>query len=275
MRRIAIILLLLPAACGGGANNAPELVPAANQQPVDRSAENRREALDLQKRAKALMDKGDYSGAADLAEQSVKLAPDDPTTHDQLGYAYEGLRRYDDALDAFTRALELFEGKHTSYTTTHASYCAYRLALSAYERGDNDGALPLIKRAIELDSGDPNLHMLLGQIHYARKEFASAAGEFGIAADVAVGDKVYEALRMKGEAQFHAAAYRPAIETFSRIINDGVEGHEAYGWRGYCWVQVGKKPEAESDFNQAALRTTDDKKRAEYESVLQELARVK
>jgi Flp pilus assembly protein TadD len=274
MRRLALVLLLLPAACGGG-NNAPDPEPAANQQPVDNSAANLREALKLRDRAKLYIEKGDYSGAADLAEQAVKLAPDEPTVHDQLGYAYEGLRRFDDALAAFTRALELFEGKHTSYTPRHASYCAFRLALAAFDRRDYDAAVPLIARAIELKSGDPELHMLQGRILYQRKEFLAAAEAFGIAADFAVGDKVYEALRQKGESQFHAGEYRPAIETFSRIINDGVEGLEAYGWRAYCWVQVGKKPEAESDFNQAALRTTSAEKRAEYEAALKALAEVK
>jgi superkiller protein 3 len=274
MKRLALVLLLLPAACGGG-NNTPEPAPAANQQPVDTSAEDLRRAIELRDRAKGYIERGDYSGAADLAEQAVKLAPQEPTVHDQLGYAYEGLRRYDDALAAFTRALELFKGAHTSYTTKHASYCAHRLALAAYDRGDNDAALTYTRRAIELKSGDPVLYMLQGRILTARKEFSASAEAYGAAADFAVGDQVYEALRQKGEAQFHAGEYRPAIETFSRIINDGVEGHEAYGWRAYCWFQIGKKPEAESDFHQAALRTTSDEKRAEYETALKALSEVK
>jgi Flp pilus assembly protein TadD len=276
MRRLALILLLLPAACGGGGNDssAPVNVPA-NTAPVDRSAENHRRAIELRDEAKKRIEANDFSGAAELAAQAVKLAPDEPTVHDQLGFAYQKLLRYDDALNSYTRALELFAGKHNQWTIAYASWCAHRLAQDALDKGDTDSALKYVKRAIEIKGGDPALYRLQGSIHYQRKDYIAAAEAYGIAADVSGAADLYLALIWKGQSEFMAEDYRTAHKTFSRIIKDGAADHDAYGRRGHCELRLGWLDDAEIDFRQALARTEDPAKRAEYENALKAIAEAK
>jgi protein O-GlcNAc transferase len=53
------------------------------------------------------IDKMDFSGAVDLLQKYIKQRPDDPYANFQLGYAFVGLKRPEDARNQFLRAIAL------------------------------------------------------------------------------------------------------------------------------------------------------------------------
>jgi Flp pilus assembly protein TadD len=282
MRRFALILLLLPAACGGGGSNhgddsAVGVVRSGeeNRSPEDEARRHRAEARKLFNEAGELSVTGNNTAAVEKLEQAAGLSPDDAEIHARLGHVYVELLRFEDARESFLRAADLTQGVVRAEVQARAAWCSHKLAIGAFAKADYDAALAHVTKALEVNPGDPGLHMLRGNIHFNRADYATAAEAYQASADLAVGEKRFEALSWKGQSQFHGGFYRPAIETFTKLIDEGAEGYEAYGWRAYCHVQIGKKPEAESDFNQAAMRTTERTKREEYEAALKALAEAK
>ena len=54
---------------------------------------------------------GDYENALSWAEKAVAAESDTPNVVDTLATVYEGLRRYDEALDQFEKCLKMYEGR--------------------------------------------------------------------------------------------------------------------------------------------------------------------
>jgi Flp pilus assembly protein TadD len=283
MRRFALILLLLPVSCGGGdgdnhvgCSGVGNMTLAEENRSLEDEARKRRsDARKLFNEAGELSVTGNNTAAVEKLEQAVELSPDDEEIHARLGHVYVELLRFEDARKSFLRAADLTQGAVRSEVQARAAWCSHKLAIGAFAKADYDAALAHVTRALEVNPGDAELHKLRGDIQFKHADYAAAAEAFQASADLAVGERRFEALSWKGQSQFHGGFYRPAIETFTKLIDERAEGYEAYGWRAYCHVQIGKKPEAESDFNQAAMRTTDRTKREEYETALKALAEAK
>jgi len=271
MRYLALLPLFLIVACGSGDNAAVNQTASACSAPT-RDGRNPAEAKRLFDEAAELLGKSDNSGAADLLEQAVKLDPENGEYHARLGHTRLALLRYEDARLSFIRAADLHEGPRRYELNTRAAYCSHKLALQAHGKGDLKAALAHIDDSLRLNPSEFAAHMLRGDILTALTDYPAAVEAYGNAADVGAGDDRNRALAWKGQSQFHSAAYRAAIETFTGLIDAGVDAYEVYGWRAYCYYQIGKKPEATSDFNQAALRTKDSAKRQEYEAALKALS---
>ena len=61
----------------------------------------------LLQQAKDSIDKNDFSAALDPLQKYIAERPDDPYAHFQLGFAYSGLKRWDEAKSEFSRAIAL------------------------------------------------------------------------------------------------------------------------------------------------------------------------
>jgi len=96
---LAIFLCLHPAA--SGAQAPPKKPPSAKKEQSLGPLEA------LWRSAEQALEKEDYSAAAKALEEYVSYWPDDPFAHFQLGYAYTGLKRWEDARREYTRATEL------------------------------------------------------------------------------------------------------------------------------------------------------------------------
>ena len=108
-----------------------------------------------------------------------------------------------------------------------------------------------------------------------RKEYKDAAEGFEAAVGLSNGEQRYEALSWLGQAQYAGKDYQAAIDTFTKLIDQNVEGYEAYGYRAYCEVALENRTAAESDFRQALQRTKDSAKQDEYRNALKALEEAK
>jgi tetratricopeptide (TPR) repeat protein len=61
----------------------------------------------LLQQAKESIDKNDFAAAIDPLQKYIAERPDDPFAHFQLGYAYAGLKRWEEAKAEFSRAIAL------------------------------------------------------------------------------------------------------------------------------------------------------------------------
>lgn len=294
MRYMLIVPVLLLTACGGvEGNTANSTGPGQNRQPASReevtppkvSEADKVRAAELSMQAAQKIFENDNTGALELVEQAVKLHPDKPEYHDQLGYVHEQLGRYDDALRHYLEAASLFDRrakaasqeearKNEQRVTLRAANCVYLLARKERAAGELDAALDHALLAVKLGPSAARFQVELGHVYGARGEKAESINAYDFAADLSVGEEHHEALHWKAQAQYGAELYRHAIETFTQLIDLDVEGYEAYGMRGYCFTQVGEKDKAISDFTQAVQRTTDKAKKAEYEDVLRQLTQL-
>ncbi|MBZ0136617.1 MAG: tetratricopeptide repeat protein [Planctomycetes bacterium] len=277
MRRLAFMTLLLITACGNSAPNTPPAnsPPAANQEHVKPPEDSKRkEARRLFDEAEALSVAGDNSAAADKLERAIALSPTDGEIHARLGHVYIKLLRYDDARGALLLAIKLVEGEPRRQLEFLASWCSYTHATELFQGQQHDKALNELRTALELQPDNTDARRLVGQIHSANGRYDEATRAYAILCAQTTGDVHHSALRDMGEAQFRDGKYRAAIETFTKLIDLNAEGYEAYGWRGYCHVQVGDRQRAVSDFTQAVQRTSSPERRADYDEKLRQLAQV-
>jgi len=276
-KRVILLLPLCIAACGGS-NNAPAPrpvpgnQPAVNQPAPDSSAADRRRARELYDQATAKIHAYDNTAAAELAAQAVKLDPENGEYHEQLGYAYEKLGRYDDARDSYLRAAELLDGQSRARCRSHVAWNCHMLALAAIKKGDNEQAVRHLRVSLEHNPAGTDVWLLLGDTQMTLKDYAAAAEAFAGAAGIALGEQRYLAMSRQGQALVYAGDNEAAHTVLSALIDEGAFGFEAYGWRAYANLALGRKDEAERDFMQAVQRTTDREKRAEYEAALKAIA---
>ena len=141
---LAIFLCLHPAA--SGAQAPPKKPPSAKKEQSLGPLEA------LWRSAEQALEKEDYSAAAKALEEYVSYRPDDPFAHFQLGYAYTGLKRWEDARREYTRATELDPKLAPAYLN---------LGLLHLEREPAAAVAPL-EKAAELMPGEARPRFLLG-----------------------------------------------------------------------------------------------------------------
>src|SRR3984893_18530998 len=88
------------------ATQSQRKTPAA--PPATSSPKEREDPLaSLLQQANDAIDKMDFAAALDPLQKYIGERPDEPYPHFQLGYAYAGLKRADDAKQEFSRAISL------------------------------------------------------------------------------------------------------------------------------------------------------------------------
>lgn len=260
------------AGCGSGNNGAsapattPGVQPVANDAPAIKRDPAR--AQRLKDDASELYLKGDNSAAADLLEQALPLDPENSELMAFLARAYEKLRRYEEARDLYLRATDFVDGKALFNMQTGAAHCSELIAHEAYTNGRYDEAWTHIQRAVETRADSRETQMLRGYIQMQRRDYADAAEGFQSAVELSVGAQRHDALGWLGQAQYAGRDYESASATYTKLIDEGIEGREAYGWRAYCNLALQDLAATERDFQQALQRTTNDAKKQEYRDAL-------
>jgi tetratricopeptide (TPR) repeat protein len=105
-----------------------------------------------------LQERGENAQAAELAEQAVATVEAFPDAWLTLGNSYVGLGRYQEAVTAYRRALELRADHAAAYTN---------LAAAMFFLGDAQGAVEASEQGLALDADQPagwynRIHFLAG-----------------------------------------------------------------------------------------------------------------
>src|SRR5438128_7588721 len=144
-------------------------------------------ALDSSRLAGAAYSSGDLASAKAHFEEAVAQNPDDPDAINGVGQILARQGRVDEAIQRFTRAIQLAPNKWTyHFNLAHAEgqlghwdnaiaeyrtaaglfpqdYATqYNLAMALHKKGDDEGAVGEFKRAIELAPSEASFHLSLG-----------------------------------------------------------------------------------------------------------------
>ena len=183
---------------------------------VPEKSDVRDHAIDLYfEAARPLLDQQKFAEAVVILEEGVGRLPKSAQLELALGVACYGLRRFDDAADAFLRTIAIapeteqpytFLGKildqipsrlpqvsqrFAEYESAHpASAAAYLLHAKALDAQSiaPETALRLLEKSIALGAGDAAAHFEMGTVLDRLQRFAEAAAEFARAAELAPQD---------------------------------------------------------------------------------------
>jgi Flp pilus assembly protein TadD len=153
---------------------------------------------------KALLERGDFTQAADVAESGIAGHPNDPQMVLALGVARYGQRRFDDAIAEFLKVIQIDPGIEQSYiflgkmldhagprldeiTRAYESWASRNpksakakllLAKALLSANDRDPrAEALLRESLALDAGDWETHYELGVLLADKRDYAAAAKE--------------------------------------------------------------------------------------------------
>ena len=165
--------------------------------------------------ARPLLDQQKFAEAVVILKEGVSRLPRSAQLELALGVANYGLRRFDDAADAFLRTIEItpeteqpytFLGKildqipsrlplvterFAEYESAHpASAAAYLLHAKALDAQslEPETALRLLEESIAINARDASAHFEMGTVLDRLRRFADAAAEFARAAELAPSD---------------------------------------------------------------------------------------
>ena len=165
--------------------------------------------------ARPLLDRQKFAEALAILKEAVARLPKSAQLELALGVAYYGLRRFDEAADAFLRTIEIapeteqpyaFLGKildqipsrlpqvterfaeyEAAYPAVAAGYLLHAKALDAQSLTP-ETALHLLEKSISMNAGDASAHFEIGTVLDRLQRFADAAAEFARAAELAPSD---------------------------------------------------------------------------------------
>jgi len=165
--------------------------------------------------ARPLLDQQRFAEAVVVLKEGVARLPRSAQLELGLGVAYYGLRRFDDAADAFLRTIEiapeteqpyLFLGRildqipgrlpqvterFAAYEAAHpasaSGYLLHARALDAQSM-EPERALRLVEKSIAINSGDASAHFEMGTVLDRLQRFAEAVAEFERAVELAPSD---------------------------------------------------------------------------------------
>jgi tetratricopeptide (TPR) repeat protein len=183
---------------------------------VPDKSDAREHAIELYFEAsRPLLDQQKFLDAVVILKEGAERLPRSSQLELALGVAYYGLRRFEDAADAFLRTIEIapeteqpysFLGKILDQIPSRLPqvterFAAYELAHPASAEGyllhakaldaqsiEPETALRLLSKSIAMNSGDASAHFEMGTVLDRVQRFADAAAEFEKASELAPSD---------------------------------------------------------------------------------------
>src|SRR5665213_3404925 len=119
-----------------------------------------------------------YVDAADCFKRALVLAPGRLKVENNLGLAYEGLNRTDDAVIAYRQAIAWQAANSPEKPSEQP---LLNLAIVLIHRTELTEALSLLQRAVAIAPGDPRIHEQLGQLYLQQGKFSEAEKSLEIA----------------------------------------------------------------------------------------------
>jgi Flp pilus assembly protein TadD len=113
-----------------------------------------------------------FGDALDCFKRTLALAPGSVKVENNLGLAYEGLNRTDDAVMAYRQAIAWQDAGPSERASEQP---LLNLAIVLRHQGKVAEAQPLLLRAVRIAPQDPRIHEQLGQLYAQQGNYAEAA----------------------------------------------------------------------------------------------------
>jgi protein O-GlcNAc transferase len=231
--------------------------------PARPSSEPKEDPLaPLLQQAKDSIDKNDFTSALEPLQKYIAQRPDDPYAHFQLGYAYVGLKRREEAKAEFSRAIEL----DPKMAPAHLNL---GLVLMDYDPG---AAADSFRRAADLQPAESRPRFLAGFALEHAGKFTVAIEQYRAA--LAISPKDYEYHFALGRVLLRNGDAPGAEEHFREAV--AARGDSAPARLGLATaLMTQEKYEAGTDALAEYLRLNPDDRAARFDraSALMEIDR--
>jgi tetratricopeptide (TPR) repeat protein len=125
-----------------------------------------------------------FADAADCFEKALRHAPGSVKVQNNLGLAYEGLNRTDDAVTAYRRAIALQEASPPERASEQP---LLNLAIVLLHRDNAAEALPLLLRAEAIAPRDARVQEQLGQLYLKQGNYPESQKHLEVATQLEPG----------------------------------------------------------------------------------------
>lgn len=122
--------------------------------------------------------KGRFQDAVECFQKALALEPRSVKAENNLGLAYEGLNRTDDAIAAYRKALQFEQDLGEQASKPPGEQPMLNLAIVLMHRGHFDEALLLLTRAVAIAPRDPKIREQLGHLYLHQGKLSDATQQF-------------------------------------------------------------------------------------------------
>jgi tetratricopeptide (TPR) repeat protein len=205
------------------------------------TAAHSQDLAELSAQGKAALRDQQFDRAEKVYEQVVKLDPRSAEAHSDLGLALYMLGMYSRAITELHKALEL---------NPHLDRTSVLLALSYFNTGELDHAIPLLEKAYRTMKDDPVVAAHLG-LAYLRGEKDESALVV-LSHWVELEPKSADALYFKGKAAMYVAS-----NSFSQLSKAAPDSYRMLQLRAEMLRQQSLTPAAINEYKKAIARKPD------------------
>jgi tetratricopeptide (TPR) repeat protein len=187
--------------------------------------------------------KGEYDQAIEAFCKALELKPDLHEAWNNLGVAYDTKGEYDRAIEAYRKALELKPDLHEAW---------YNLGVAYGMKREHDQAIEALHKALELQPDDPQAWNDLGVAYGMKGEYDQAIKACRKALELK--PDFYQAWNNLGNAYKRKGEYGQAVEAYTRAIEIAGDEFVAVVYlsnRHEVFLQLNRKAEALQDVETA------------------------
>ncbi len=179
-----------------------------------------------------------YEKALESCERWLQIAPNNAEVHLHKGWALYNLQRYDEAIRAFSKSLELQK--------TPGAYQG--LATAYYALGNYEQALSNCRQWVALAPNDPTAHSLIGWSSYNLQQYQDALASFSESIRLKETESAYSGL---ANTYYALKQYTQAAETASQWIELNPNNSDAFAMAGWAYIGLRNCTEARSNLDKA------------------------
>ncbi|NBD36195.1 MAG: tetratricopeptide repeat protein [Chloroflexi bacterium] len=218
------------------AEETDEVSPEASTSEKTEDAEVYRE------RGNAHFMKRAYKQAIEAYSRALEVNPQDAVAYNNRGLCYAQLKGFDRAIENYTRAIEI----HPRYASAYKNRAWIYARQRNYTQAQAD-----YSRALEINPQDAKAYNDRGNIHIQLEAYDQAIDDYTEA--IRCNAQYAVAHLNRGQALMHQSAYEKAIADFDQALAlpQNKADAVAYHFRGRAYAQLGQPEQALADYEQA------------------------